>query len=297
MRARLLGRGERVAIAAGGLLLALALGFGLVRASQARPRAAGELDGYDFRDGRGTQHRLPAPLREISGLAVAPDGRVFAHGDEQGIVYELDAARGTVVGAFSLGRVPPRDDFEGIAFAGARLFLVTSTGRLYETRVGADGAAVPFTVVDTRVGAACEIEGLAYDPTDAALLIPCKRPYDAALRGSVTLFRWSVARGALAAPPRISVPLADVVRGTKLTEFHPSSVERAPRTGHYVIVAGPQHALVEVTPAGAVVATRTLPARVHRQPEGITFLGDSAALIADEGGSKRGTLTVYRRAP
>ncbi len=290
----------RLLAAAWGGCAALANAAGAQGAATRGAPERAELDAYDLREGRGTQLKLPHELREVSGLAVTGDGRLLAHGDERGVVYELDPRRGTVVKAFSLGTPPPRDDFEGIAVAGARVFLVTSGGRLYETREGADGAAVPFTVRDTGLGAACEIEGLAYEPADGTLIVPCKRPrgagrQDAALRGSVTLFRWSLARNALAAPPRVAAPVAAVVRGTGLTAFHPSSVERAPRTGHYVIVAGPQHALVEVTAAGVVVAVRELSARAHPQPEGITFVGDSTLLIADEGGSKRGTLTAYRR--
>jgi hypothetical protein len=81
------------------------------------------------------------------------------------------------------------------------------------------------------------------------------------------------------------------------------------RSGHYVVVAGPQHALLEITADGAVVTSHVLRAKSHRQPEGLTFVGDSVALLADEGGGKGdgknggknggkgGVLTVYRRAP
>jgi hypothetical protein len=62
-----------------------------------------------------------------------------------------------------------------------------------------------------------------------------------------------------------------------------------------VAVAGPQRVIAEFTPAGAVVATRQLHRRLHRQPEGIAFLGDSAVLISDEGGKGRATLTLYPR--
>jgi uncharacterized protein YjiK len=267
----------------------------LAAAAAAVARDGVALDAFDFRTGAASQVRLPRALREISGLAVSADGRVFAHADERGVVYQLDASRGTVLKSFSLGSPAVRGDFEGIAIAGARFFLVTSTGRLYETREGDDGAAVSYTAYDTGLGATCELEGLAYEPSDRALIIGCKRAHDPALRAGVALFRWSVDRRALSAPARISIPLADVLRGTGDKEFRVSSVEREPHTGHYVIVAGPQRALVEVTSTGAVVAVRSLSRRVHSQPEGLTFLGDSVVLIADEGGDSHGTLTRYSR--
>ena len=262
-------------------------------AASSAARAGDALDALDFRKETASQVRLPPALREISGLAVSADGRVFAHGDEQGIVYEVDYRRGVIVKAFSLGDPAVRDDFEGIAIVGARFFLVTSTGQLYETREGADGAAVAYTAYDTGLGAQCELEGLAYEPSDGALLVGCKRARSRPLRDAVTLFRWSIERRAPAAPARLSVPLAEVVRRTGEKGFQPSSVEREPRTGHYMIVAGPQRAIVEVTPAGAVVAGRALSRRLHRQPEGLTFVADSAVLIADEGGNGPGTLTLY----
>src|SRR5262245_54963359 len=58
------------------------------------------------------QIQLPQRLREISGLAVTPDGRLFAHGDERAALYEIDPERGRILKSFSLN---VRGDFEGLA--------------------------------------------------------------------------------------------------------------------------------------------------------------------------------------
>jgi uncharacterized protein YjiK len=265
----------------------------------AAPSAAEDgsvLRAFDLRRAAAERFRLPRALREVSGLAMTEDGRLLAHGDERGIVSEVDYRTGAIVKSFSLGAPPVPDDFEGIAVADGRLFLIASGGRLYETREGGPGAAVRYRAYDTGFGARCELEGLAYEPSDRSLLVGCKRPFERALRGSVTLFRWSIDRRAPATPSSLSMPLADIVRATGEKAFHPSSVEREPRTGHYVIVAGPQRLLAEVTPTGSVVATRSLSRALHRQPEGLTFIGDSILAIADEGGSGFPTLTLYRHA-
>jgi hypothetical protein len=250
----------------------------------------------DWRKGESVQRRLPRALREISGLATTEDGRLLAHGDERGIVSELDWRNGAIVKSFSLGAPPVREDFEGIAIADGRVFLVTSGGRLYETREGRQGAAVRYQIYETGFGARCELEGLAYEPADRSLLVGCKVPFARALQGSVTLFRWSIDKRAPATPSTISVPLANLVRGTGAKAFHPSSVEREARTGHYVIVAGPQRLVAEITPSGVVVETRPLSRSLHRQPEGLTFVRDSVLAIADEGGQSFGTLSLYHRA-
>jgi uncharacterized protein YjiK len=274
-------------------VLAVALAAWSAAALAIRDRAV--LDRFDFRKGGAAQARLPHSLREISDLSVSADGRVFAVNDERGIVFELDGRRGTVVKSFSLGAPAIRGDFEGLTIVDGRFFLITSEGRLYETREGEDRAAVAYTSYDTGLRAKCEIEGLTYEPSDRSLIIACKRPYDPALRGFVTLFRWSIDRKGLATQPRISIPLEEVIRGTGAKGFSASAVVREPSTGHYVAVAGPQRVIAEFTPAGAAVAARQLHRRTHRQPEGIAFLGDSAVLISDEGGAGSATLTLYPR--
>ncbi len=259
-------------------------------------QAASLVELFDFRAKTAERVKLTRALHEISGLAVTADGRLFAHSDERGVVVEVDGCRGTIKKSFSLGRPPVRADFEGIAIVGERFFLLTSTGRLYEMREGADGATVPFTVRDTRFGKSCELEGLAYEPTDRVLLIGCKRSLHPELRGKVVIFRWSLDRAAPALPIGVAIPLRDVVAKGGGRTFNTSTIERDPRSKHYVLIAGPERLLAEVTPKGAVVATQPLPRQLHPQPEGATLLGDSVLVIADEGGggSGSGTLTCYR---
>ncbi len=60
-------------------------------------------------------------------------------------------------------------------------------------------------------------------------------------------------------------------------------------------MAGPERAVVEITTRGVVVDGARLTSR-HRQPEGLTFVGDSLLVIADEGGKQHATLSIYRRA-
>ena len=254
------------------------------------------LSGFDLREDAASQKNLPLALREVSGLAVSADGRAFAHADERGVIVELDACEGTVTKAFSLGSPPVRADFEGVAIAGERFFLLTSTGQLYETREGARNATVPFTVIETGFGKTCELEGLAWNAADGTLVTGCKQSGAFSLRGRLAFLRWSVDRAAPAVPPSLTMPLADVIRGTGTKGFRPSAVERDTRTGNYLAIAGPERAIVEFTAAGTVVASRPLSRKLHQQPEGLALLGDSVLVIADEGADRPGTLTCYRRA-
>ncbi len=276
-------------------VLLLALASAAPSAPQGRTPGA-VLDLFDLRPRAAVQAKLPNVLREVSGLAVAADGRVFAHGDERAVVAQVDACAARVIKIFSLGRPPLRGDFEGLAIAGERFFLITSTGFLYEFREGPDGAAVPFSVMDTGFGRVCELEGLAYDASERTLLSGCKETARPSLRGQLVVLRWSLDRRAAAAAPSLTIPLNDVLKATGTKGFRTTSIERDALTGHYILVAGPERALVELTPKGAVIAGRDLNRQLHPQPEGVTLVGDSVLVIADEGGTARGAMTCYRRA-
>ncbi len=99
------------------------------------------LESYNLKAGSARQWKLPGRLQEISGLAMTPDNRLLAHNDEKGIIVEIDYQSGSIVKAFGLTDLskPVADDFEGIAVADARIYLVSSSGRLYECPEGADG--------------------------------------------------------------------------------------------------------------------------------------------------------------
>ncbi|MGH7713878.1 MAG: hypothetical protein ACREOG_21540, partial [Gemmatimonadaceae bacterium] len=62
--------------------------------------------------------------------------------------------------------------------------------------------------------------------------------------------------------------------------------------------AGPERLLVEATARGVVIASHLLGRQLHPQPEGVTFVGDSLLVIADEGGRGKGhgSITCFRRA-
>jgi len=256
--------------------------------------ARGSLGSYDLRPRKAVQIKLPKRLREISGLAVTDDGRLLAHNDEAGIVFELDDD-GDVVKAFFLSDLkrPVADDFEGIAVGADRIYLVSSAGRIYEFAEGGDGEAVLYTMYTTGVGRDCEIESLAFDPEARALVMMCKNPLSPKQQGKLTLFRWSIDTKRLVDGARISIPISDFAQHIKGRRFQPSAIERHPETGHFFVVAAQQAVVAEITPDGRVVGMGKLSADLHRQAEGIAFLADGSLLIADEGAGKRARLTRY----
>jgi uncharacterized protein YjiK len=259
--------------------------------SDVRGQAA-TLDDYDLTEDGATRWRLPGRLREISGLASAPGDRIFAHDDERAVIYEIDYREGRLVKAFAMGDNPAQGDFEGIAFADDRLYLVTSSGRIYESREGEDDARQLFNTYGTGVGKKCEVEGLAFEPADRVLLLVCKTPRDEEIEDFVAIYRFSLDSREITGAPLL-IPLGEITKLIDGKSFRPSGIERHPLSGNYVIVAAQQSAMAEVTPDGRVVAVAELKRGNHRQIEGIAFTSDGTLLLADEGGRGRARLTLY----
>ena len=239
--------------------------------------------------------KLPKRLREISGLAMLTGNRLLAHDDERGVVVEISYRDGSIVKAFALSgrRGPVADDFEGIAAAEGRIYLVSSSGQLYEFGEGADGETVPYNLYATGIGQYYEIEGLAYDPDQRVLLLVSKNPKTPKQAGLIAIYRWSVDTKQLVAVGRILLEASALARRIGSKRFQPSGIERHPVSGNYFVVAARQRAVAEITPQGQVLAVAELAPGRHRQAEGIAFAADNTLVIADEGVEKRARLSFY----
>ena len=253
------------------------------------------LQSYSLRAETATYWKLPGRLEEISGLAMTVDNRLLAHNDENGVIYEIDYRNGSIVKAFQLAdrENPVGDDFEGIATADGQVYLVTSSGRLYECREGAGGESVLFNIYATGVGRECEIEGLAYDETRRTLLLMCKGPRRAELEGQLVVYHWSIEEKHLREDARTAIPVTEFSRPIGGKKFQPSGIERHPVSGNYFVVAARQGAIAEIEPNGRVIEVKQFTAKWHRQVEGISFAADNALIVADEGAGGKARLTLY----
>lgn len=240
------------------------------------------------------QFNLIPGLIEISGLAVSDDGNVFAHNDEHGIVYKVDAATGTVTSAFALGTPTVEADFEGIAVAKNRIYLITSDGILYESVIGTHKSRVKFNAYDTGAGEFCEVEGLAGGNAEDQFLILCKEARQDALKDRLIIYSWSLKARLPVTKPAIDIPYGYFARPEDQKKFKPSALEYIPLTGEIILVSAKGKSFYNIDKNGAVISTLKLDGARHKQPEGLALMPSGHLMISDEG--KKNTppkLTVY----
>jgi len=232
-----------------------------------------------------TRWRLPKALKEASGLALAPDGRLLTVTDERAVVYGIDLKTHDVAAVVSVGN-PVKGDFEGIATLGADVFIVTSTGTLYrmiDTFIAESGDSVEVQVIDTGMGKICEIEGLASD--GGKLLLACKRNYRKEDKDRLLVF--ALDPGSWERSMVVDLPFDDLPDETRLS---PSGIDVD--AAHYYILAAKQKELLVLTRAGEFVEMKHL--RKHRQAEGIAILPDGNLVLLDEGKKSGARVSYYR---
>lgn len=250
-----------------------------------------------YRLGGVPSHRLKlsSELAEISGIGFTSDGRLLGHGDERGTIWQIDPATGEVGKRFGFGSHGHllRGDFEDIQVVGQRIFLVTSAGKIFEGREAANGVVIDAVPRSAGLGGACEIEGMASDPSTRSLLLLCKQVQSKRWRGAVVILAISIDTWRFEPEPRILIRQKALERVTGAKQFAGSAIVRHPRTATYLLLAGPQQAYAEVSATGDVLGGGRLPTELHHQPEGIAIGPDLTLFISDEAAGKHATLTAY----
>jgi uncharacterized protein YjiK len=235
---------------------------------------------------------MPTELREISGLALTPDGRLLAHDDEIAKIYEIDPRRGTIIKSFLVGK-GLHGDFEGLTVAGADLYLLASNGTLFRFREGGNGKIVPYEKLDLHLKKECEFEGVTYQADSAWLVLPCKTVHTKALKDDMVIYRWKIGTNDSSGITLLSVPQSEAVGSNKWKRFRPSDITIDPATGDYVIISSIDKGLVVMTSDGEVLRSESLPGK-HHQAEGVAITKDSVLIISDEATTKPAAITLYR---
>jgi hypothetical protein len=289
-----------------GAVLACTAAASLIGCQSRSEPPAGDLARYKLAGTPDWQVALPAEMREVSGIAVASGGRLFAHGDEEGTLFEVEPRTGKVLKSFALrpgaGQVDlgknSRDgvvagDFEDLTIVGDRFFMVTSNGVLVEFSEGEDGGQVAYTAHRTALEEICEVEGLGHHPASESLVLLCKEMRQKAQRGRMEVYALSLRDMRLDPKPRLVVPFVALARVTGAREFNGSALAFVPGGTSLAMIAGQQRLFAEISIDGTPVAGGALDRATLPQPEGMAFLPDGTLLISSEGGKGAATLVGY----
>jgi hypothetical protein len=254
---------------------------------------------YDLAGAPAWQAELPPDLAEVSGIAFTPEGRLLAHGDEQALIWEFDVKTRRLRGRFALVGAAGilRGDFEDIQVVGERVFLVTSDAAIYEGKVVPEGRTTEGRRRTKGLGGGCEVEGMSWDEATRSLLLLCKTTRSKKWKDRVVVVAVSVDDWHFEPEPRILIRESELERMTGQKGFNGSAIVRHPRTGTYLLVAGPQRAFAEVSAAGEVLGGGVLDRSRHPQPEGLAIAPDLTLLVSDEGAGGRASITGYASRP
>jgi hypothetical protein len=253
--------------------------------------------------------KLPRKLDEVSGLAVTPDDRLFAHDDELGIIYQINPQNAKIKKKFFLGKKKPKKgDFEGLCIVGDDFYLVASNGNLFKFKEGKKDKSVDYLKIETWLSQEYDVEGLCFDPATNSLLLVCKGFAGENFQQMRAVYSFSLDSLSLNRYPRFLVSIPDIIQRTpntfnrKLAEFFllldpksfaPSGIEVHPKTGNFFILSSRSRMIIEMDAQGKILGIVELKSSRHDQPEGITFLQDDTMIISDEAVDGRARLTLY----
>lgn len=259
---------------------------------------------YAFSDPDAT-FELPPELEEISGLTLMEDGMLGAIQDEDGDLFIIDPATGQVLDVRPFGE---RGDYEGIARAEDRLYILRSDGRVFSfsSWTGSDLAGDSY---DYDLPAGCDAEGIVHQSSLNRMLIACKENAGDGRQGTKAIFAFDPTTRQLEPEPAYTIDLKKLERyiedhpinkalrnvlseRLELTGFKPSALAVHPLTGDLYVASSVRKVIVQIGEDGAIIAVWQLPGELFAQPEGIAFDTNGDLYVSSEAGNRR-TAMLY----
>ena len=259
------------------------------------PEGKGSLGDYDISSDSPERVNLPSELLEVSGITFTDDNRLFAHGDEDGDIFEIDPASGKIIKRFHLGSLMViKGDFEDITYVNGIFYLAESNGKLYEFTEGNNGEFVKYKTFKTFLTSKNDVEGLCYDNETNSLLLACKESAGKEFGNDKTVYSFALDNLELEQTPRFVISFKDIKNNTVEGKFNPSGIARNPVSGTFYIIAARGNTIIEISKNGEILDQADLPEKIHVQAEGIAFKSDGTLYISNEGKDKQAYIIKYK---
>jgi hypothetical protein len=249
---------------------------------------------------------LPGILHEISGITEIDDSTIACIQDENGILVIYDLSKNSIRKYFTF---QSNGDYEGIARAGNKIFVLRSDGILYEIP---DYKSAGLTSLSFKTGIpAKDNEGLCYFKKNNMLLMGPKSDIEDKKKDKRAIYGFSLETKKPLDKPVIKFDLEEIKEyaiKNKLIlplsekknekpepkiELRSSAIGIHPLTNKLFLISGIEKILFVFDLNGTLEYMEKLDPKLFNQPEGITFLNNGDMLISNEGGQGNATLLRF----
>jgi uncharacterized protein YjiK len=250
---------------------------------------------------------LDRELRETSALSYNYDNNtLLTVGDEKGYYYVLDINDGSIIEKV---KFHGDGDYESIEYVGSDVIVARSSGHLYVKNSKAEKAEK----INTELSKKNNVEGMAYLPSDNALLLACKgRPFidKGNDQDKKAIYKFSLSNNKLDENPYLMISIKDLESYAKnnlilgydytkdkiknrVEEFSPSGLAIHPETEDIYIISARGSILTIFDKSGNLKDIAMLYSKVMPQPEGITFDENNNLYISTEGKGNSGKILKF----
>jgi hypothetical protein len=254
----------------------------------------------------GKLYRVPKELMEISGICFVDPYTLVAIQDEEGILYFYNLKSESITQQYEFWK---GKDYEDLTVVGNDLWIVNSSGALYQLKNFRQGPSKPI-VYKTVLKEDNNIEGLTYDKTHNQLLLGVK---DLSLDGDdreKDIYAFDLKSKTLDTKPKYSVKLADIesyFKGDKIEEFskkilkavgnqnlnevfRTSALGFHPQTGELYVLSSLNNIIAVYNKTGVITKVLELDGKEFIQPEGLAFTTDGRLFVSNEGKGKQANI-------
>lgn len=254
----------------------------------------------------GKLYPVPEELKEISGISFVNDTVLVSIQDEEGILYFYSLTTEKVTRKYEFWK---GKDYEDLAVVGDDLFIVNSSGTIYELKNFNAGPSKPI-VYKTALTEENNIEGLAYDAKNSRLLLAVKDKSLDNDESKKDIYAFDLKTKKLNTQAAYSIRLSEVedyFAGDQLEEiskkllkklgnqnlnevFRTSALNFHPQTGNLYVLSSLNNIVAVLNQQGKIVEILELDGKEFIQPEGLAFTSDGRLFISNEGKNKQANI-------
>lgn len=247
----------------------------------------------------GKLYLVPPELMEISGISFVNDSLLVAIQDEEGILYFYSIKEEAVTHKYEFWK---GKDYEDLAVVGKDLWIVNSSGSLYELKNFEKGVVKP-NIFKTVLTEENNIEGLAYDKLNNRLLLAVKDISFGGDESTKDIYAFDLKTKTLNTQAAYSIKLAEIEKffqGDKIEEaskkilkavgnqnlnkiFRTSALNFHPKTGELYVLSSLNNIIAVLDKNGAILRVLELDGKEFLQPEGLSFTSDGRLFVSNEG--------------